>query len=58
MKTFEQALINAELEKQEKAKARKAKAAYIADLTAQGIDKTMAKIMADAFFESGLVKAL
>ena len=58
MTKFEQAIINAEIEKQTKTAERNAKKKYIADLMAEGIDKQLAKIMADVDFEYGLVKAL
>lgn len=58
MTTFTEALINTEIEQQNKQKEKNAKKAYIADLVAMGIDKEMAKIMAKTFFESGIVKAM
>lgn len=58
MNKFNEALMMAELEKQNKQKEAKAKKAYIADLVAQGIDKTIAKVMADTFFEYGIVTAM
>ena len=58
MNEFEKALINAEVEKQTKDTIKKAKKAYIADLMAQGIDKMIAKVMADTFFEYGIVQAI
>lgn len=58
MNNFEKALINAEIAEQEKKKLKAAKKAYIADLVAQGIDKMIAKVMADTFFENGIVKAM
>lgn len=58
MSKFEQALINAEVAEQETKKVKAAKKAYVADLVAQGVDKMIAKIMADTFFENGMVKAI
>lgn len=58
MNEFNKALINAEIEKQTKDQIKKAKAKYIKDLIAEGIDKQMAKIMADVDFEYGIVKAM
>jgi hypothetical protein len=58
MSNFEKALINAEIEKQNKTKVKAAKKAYIADLVKMGIDKTIAKAMADANFEYGIVTAM
>lgn len=58
MSRFEEAFAIAEMREQEKATQKKAKKAYIADLVAQGVDKAMAKIMADAFFASGMLKAI
>lgn len=58
MNKFEKALINAEVEKQTKDQIKKAKAKYIKDLISQGIDKQMAKIMADVNFEYGIVNAM
>ena len=58
MKAFETATINAEVEKQNRAAQKAAKKAYINDLMKEGVDKEMAKIMADAMFEYGTVKAV
>ena len=58
MKKFNEALINAEVEKQDKEKVRKAKKQYLKDLLAQGIDKETAKVMVQIDFEYGLVNAL
>lgn len=58
MNKFNEALVIAAAEEQKKQKEKNAKKAYIADLIAQGIDKTIAKAMADTFFEYGIVSAL
>lgn len=58
MNKFNEALVNAEIEKQNKEAKKVAKKAYINDLVKQGIDKEMAKIMANTFFEYGIMKAL
>ena len=58
MNKFNEALVIAAAEEQKKQKEKNAKKAYIADLIAQGIDKTIAKVMADTFFEYGIVSAL
>lgn len=58
MKAFETATINAEVEKQNRAAQKAAKKAYINDLMKEGVDEEMAKIMADAMFEYGIVKAV
>ncbi len=58
MEVFNNALANAEMAQQAKAKEKAAKKAYIADLVKQGIDKELAKVMANVEFEYGLVKAL
>ena len=58
MNKFNKALVNAEIEKQNKEAKKNAKRAYINDLVKQGIDKEMAKVMANTFFEYGLVKAM
>ena len=57
-KLFTEALVNAEIEAQNKAKTKNAKKAYIADLVKQGVDKEIAKVMANTFFEFGLVNAM
>ena len=58
MNKFNEALVNAEIEKQNNEAKKVSKKAYINDLVKQGIDKEMAKIMANTFFEYGIVKAL
>ena len=58
MEMFNEALINAEIEKQTKAATRKAKAQYIKELVAAGIDKQLATVMANVEFEYGIVKAM
>ena len=58
MKAFETAMINVEVEKQNRSAQKAAKKAYINDLMKEGVDKEMAKIMADAMFEYGIVKAM
>ena len=58
MNTFETAIINAEVKKQSRAAQKTAKKAYINDLMKKGIDRETAKIMADAMFEYGIVKAM
>ena len=58
MEVFNKALANAEMEQQAKANEKAAKKAQIADLVKQGIDKELAKVMANVSFEYGLVKAL
>ena len=58
MNKFNEALVNAEIEKQNNEAKKVSKKAYINDLVKQGIDKEMAKIMANTFFEYGVVKAL
>lgn len=58
MEMFNEALINAEIEKQTKATVRKAKAQYIKELVAEGIDKQLATVMANVEFEYGIVKAM
>ena len=55
---FEEALVMAEIKEQKKANIKNAKKAYIADLMAQGLDRAIAKALADAEFEYGLVKAM
>lgn len=55
---FNEVLARAEIIEQTRAKEKAAKKAYIKDLIAQGIDKAIAKALADAEFEYGLVKAL
>lgn len=55
---FEEALAMAEIKEQRKANIKNAKKAYIADLMAQGLDRAIAKALADAEFEYGLVKAM
>lgn len=58
MEVFNKALANVEMEQQAKAKEKAAKKAYIADLVKQGIDKELAKVMANVSFEYGLAKAI
>lgn len=58
MTRFEEALMNAEIEKQNKAAERKAKKAYIEDLVKRGVDRETAKVMAQVGFEYGLIKAM
>ena len=58
MTKCEEALMNAEIEKQNKAAERKAKKAYIENLVKQGIDRTVAEVMAQVGFEYELVKAM
>ncbi len=58
MKAFETAMINAEVAKQNRAAQKAAKKAYINDLVKAGVDRELAKIMADAMFEYGIVKAM
>ena len=55
---FNEVLARAEIIEQKKAKEKDAKKAYIKELIAQGLDKTIAKALADAEFKYGLVKAL
>ena len=58
MNKFSEALVNAEIEKQNRENKKNAKKAYINDLVKQGIDKEIAKVMAKTFFEYGIVKAM
>ena len=53
---FEKALINAEIEKQNKNKKYKAMRAYREELIKQGIDKEVADVMSKTFFDYGLIK--
>lgn len=58
MTKFEEALVNAEIKEQDKAKIKTSKKAYINDLVKQGVDKEMAKTLANVFFEYGIVNAM
>lgn len=58
MTKFEEALVNAEIKEQDKAKIKNSKKAYINDLVKQGVDKEMAKTLANVFFEYGIVSAM
>ena len=58
MTKFEEALVNAEIKEQDKAKIKNSKKAYINDLVKQGVDKEMAKTLASVFFEYGIVNAM
>ena len=58
MNKFNEALANAEIEKQNRENKKNAKKAYINDLVKQGIDKEIAKVMANTFFEYGIVKSM
>ena len=55
---FERAMMNAEIETQNKVAQRQAKKAYIEDLVKQGVDREVAKVMAQVNFEYGIVKAM
>lgn len=58
MTKFEEALVNAEIKEQDKAKIKNSKKAYINDLVKQGVDKEIAKTLANVFFEYGIVNAM
>lgn len=58
MTQFDKAMVNAEIQKQNKAAERKAKKAYIEDLVKQGLDRQVAEVMAQVNFEYGLVKTM
>ena len=58
MTKFEEALVNAEIKEQDKAKIKTSKKAYINDLVKQGVDKEMAKTLANVFLEYGIVNAM
>lgn len=53
---FEKALINAEIEKQDKNKEYVAMKAYKKELIKQGIDKDVADVMCKTFFDYDILK--
>lgn len=58
MTNFQKAMVEVEIERQNKEAQKKAKKAYVKELMAQGVDKTMAEVMAKSFMECGLIKAM
>lgn len=58
MDKFNEALIYASIEQQNKQAKRKAINSYIDDLVKQGIDKEVAKAMAKSFYDCGIIKAM
>lgn len=58
MNLFNEAIINAEIEKQNKEAKDKAIKLQIQEFIKQGVDKEIAKAMAKSYYECGLIKSM